>query len=381
VAGLALSVAEPARGFPDPSGLILGLTCGAVGVVIAWHQPRHPMGWILMGVMVCFSLDAAGTAYALTDYRQHHGVLPLGPVALVAGQSWAPAIVLFGLAFLAYPDGLPRNRWRWLVVGYVLAGAAWAAGAWLLAILAIVRHQVRIGSGGDLLTGQSDGWWSLLSAVFFIGTGAACLAWLGYQAAAWRRSSGAYRQQLKWLITGAAVCAACAAVTVPIDSTAVWLEAVATLAACGLAALPVSIGVGILRFRLYDIDRVISRTLAYTIVTGVLVGVYAGCVLVVTRVLPFSSDVAVALSTLLAATLFNPLRRRVQRAVDRRFNRARYDAEETVTEFASRLQDATNLDAVRLDLAGTVRRALEPEYFSLWLASPFPRAGGPKAEV
>jgi hypothetical protein len=126
--------------------------------------------------------------------------------------------------------------------------------------------------------------------------------------------------------------------------------------------------VGILKYRLYEIDRIISRTLAYAIVTGLLVGVYAGLVLLATRVLPLSSPVAVAASTLAAAALFSPLRRRVQRAVDRRFNRARYDADQTVAAFAARLKDAVDLDTVRDDLAGAVHQALEPAHVSVWIS-------------
>ncbi len=136
----------------------------------------------------------------------------------------------------------------------------------------------------------------------------------------------------------------------------------------GLAALPAGIGVGILKYRLYDIDRIISRTLAYAIVTGVLVGVYAGLVLLATQVLRFHSTVAVAASTLAAAALFAPVRRRVQRAVDRRFNRARYDADEAVSAFAARLKDAVDLDSVRDDLTGVVRQALEPAHISVWVS-------------
>jgi hypothetical protein len=136
----------------------------------------------------------------------------------------------------------------------------------------------------------------------------------------------------------------------------------------GWAALPVGIGVAILRYRLYDIDRIISRTLAYAIVTGLLVGVYAGLVLLATRVLEVHGTVAVAVSTLAAAALFSPLRRRVQRAVDRRFNRARYDADKTVAAFAARLQDALDLDAVQDDLAGVVHQALEPAHVSVWIS-------------
>ena len=123
----------------------------------------------------------------------------------------------------------------------------------------------------------------------------------------------------------------------------------------------------ILRYRLYDIDRIISRTLAYAIVTGLLVGVYAGLVLLAQQVLRTSSPVAVAASTLAAAALFAPVRRRVQHTVDRRFNRARYDADQTIAEFAARAKDATDLDSVRTDLAASVSRALEPAHVTVWI--------------
>jgi hypothetical protein len=135
----------------------------------------------------------------------------------------------------------------------------------------------------------------------------------------------------------------------------------------GVTALPVSIGVAILKYRLYEIDRIISRTLAYAIVTGLLVGLYAGLVLLATQVFGFRSSAAVAAATLVAAALFSPLRRRVQHGVDRRFNRARYDAEHTVTEFAARLQDSVDPDVVRADLTGVVHAGLEPTHVSLWL--------------
>jgi len=128
--------------------------------------------------------------------------------------------------------------------------------------------------------------------------------------------------------------------------------------------------VAILRYRLYDIDRIISRTLAYAIVTALLAAVYAGPVLLSTQVLGLRIPVAVAVATLAAAALFNPLRRRIQRLVDRRFNRARYDAEVTVAAFAARLKDSVDLDAVRDDLAGVVTRALEPAHVSVWISRP-----------
>jgi hypothetical protein len=128
------------------------------------------------------------------------------------------------------------------------------------------------------------------------------------------------------------------------------------------------VGIAILKYRLYDIDRIISRTLAYAIVTGLLVGLYAGLVLLATGVLGFHSTVAVAAATLAAAAVFNPLRVRVQRMVDRRFNRARYDADQTVAAFAARLKDAVDLDSIRNDLAGVIDQALEPSHISVWVS-------------
>jgi hypothetical protein len=138
----------------------------------------------------------------------------------------------------------------------------------------------------------------------------------------------------------------------------------------GIVALPAGIGVGILKYRLYDIDKIISRTLAYALVTGLLAGLYAGLVLLATQVLRIHTPVAVAAATLAAAALFSPLRRRVQRAVDRRFNRARYDADQMVTAFAARLKDTVDLDSVQDDLASVVTKALEPAHLSVWSSKP-----------
>ncbi|MGC1185238.1 MAG: hypothetical protein WBA31_08840 [Candidatus Dormiibacterota bacterium] len=135
----------------------------------------------------------------------------------------------------------------------------------------------------------------------------------------------------------------------------------------GFVSMPLALGVGVLKYRLYDIDRLISRTLSYAIVTALLVGVYVGVVTLATRVLPFSSPLGVAASTLAAVALFNPLRRRVQRLVDRRFNRARYDAEATIYAFAHRLRDDVDLAVVSSELLRAIEASVEPSHVSLWL--------------
>jgi hypothetical protein len=346
---------------------------GVVGFVVAWRRPGNPLGWLMLGAAGFLVLSGDAGAYAVADYRLDHGRLPFGWVAVLLQPGWAPAIAFFGLAVLLFPDGrVPSPRWRWVLWVYVAVAGAWVAGVVFISAGAIIGHNVHVAATGDLLlldrpTG-STAWWGVVQDMFFPLLGVFWLATLGGQALSYRRSSGERRQQLKWLVGGSTVAIVGGALGVPLSgSPSRILQIVGSVGIVAVLALPVSIGVAILKYRLYDIDRLISRTLAYAIVTGLLVGVYAGLVLLATRVLPFSSPVAVAGSTLVAAALFTPLRRRVQRMVDRRFNRARYDADRMVASFAARLTEATDLGAVRDDLAGLVRASLEPAHVSVWI--------------
>jgi hypothetical protein len=339
-----------------------------VGVVLAWRKPGNPLGWIILGTAVFLALSEDASYYTVADYRLRHGGLPLGWVALLAQPGWAPAIVLFGLAVLLFPDGRPPSpRLRWMVWVYAAMALLWIGSAAAITVGAFISHHTQVDSAGNLLL-LGNGihaplWWKLLSNVFLM-LGVACwLVSIAAQVLSYRRSTGDRRQQLKWLMCGSAV-----ALIAIVAGSASLAGTARGVAAFGFIALPLSIGVAVLRYRLFDIDRIISRTLAYAIVTGLLVGVYAGIVLLSTDVLSLTSSVAVAASTLAAAALFNPLRRRVQRVVDRRFNRARYDADQTVAAFAARLKDAAGLDAVRDDLASVVHQALEPAQVSLWIS-------------
>jgi hypothetical protein len=182
-----------------------------------------------------------------------------------------------------------------------------------------------------------------------------------------RRGTSVERQQIKWLAyVGCLVAATLVSSTILSLSTGTAARIAEGALMVAIVTVPVAVAVAVLKYRLYDIDRVISRTLAYAIVTGLLAGIYAGLVLLATQVLRFSSPIGVAAATLAAAALFNPIRRLVQHAVDRRFNRARYDAEATVAAFAARLKDAVDLDAVRDDLASVVQTALEPAHVRVW---------------
>ena len=349
----------------------VGAPFGVVGLVVAWRKPGNPLGWCLAGLAVTAALDQDGSFYAIADYRLRHGTLPLGWVAMLVQPSWAILIVLIGLAVLIFPDGTPPSpRLRWVLWLYLAMGLVWMVTAYGLTVDAIVRHDIRVDSGGNLLAldngPSSPGWWNVLQNVLLAALGLSMLLSLAGQVASYRRSSGERRQQLKWLLGGFATALAGVVLAIALGSGPGFWQVVGHVAVLAIFAVPVSMGVAILRYRLYDIDRIISRTLAYAIITGLLVGVYAGLVLLATGVFQFHGTAAVAASTLVAAALFTPVRGRVQRLVDRRFNRARYDAERTVSEFAARLKDAVDLDTVREDLAGVVQTALEPAHVAVW---------------
>jgi hypothetical protein len=222
------------------------------------------------------------------------------------------------------------------------------------------------GAPGKILTAMAGGSAALIGAA-----GLAAVLSLVFR---YRRAETAERAQLRWLVyAGALIVVAFLATT--LAEKVVGPGAAATnlqnaLSSGSVALVPVAIGVAVLRYRLYDIDRIISRTVAYAIVTCLLVGVYGGSVLLATQVLRFRTPVAVAAATLAAAALFTPVRRRVQSRVDRQFNRARYDADQIAAAFAARLKDTVDLGAVRDDLTGIVSRALEPTHVSVWFSRP-----------
>jgi hypothetical protein len=347
---------------------------GGVGLVVAWRKPGNPLGWGFLAAAVFLALSEDASYYTVADYRLHHGGLPLGWVAVLTQPGWAPALALLGVGLLLFPDGHPPSRrLRWVLWAYLSVAALWVGSTVVASVGAIAGHDVRVDSGGNLLvlSGNVVGpgsWFGVVQLVFFPALAVCWLASVTGQVVSYRRSSGERRQQLKWLLTGAVGAAAGLALSAGVHGTSGLPGLVSHVAgAAGLLALPVSMGVAVFKYRLFDIDRIVSRTLGYAIVTGLLVGVYAGLVLLATHVLSFKTPVAVAASTLAAAALFAPVRRRVQRIVDRRFNRARYDAERTVAAFTARLQDAVDLDTVRADLLTAVHRALEPAHASVWL--------------
>lgn len=361
-------------GGPVADGLstaVLAVPVVAVGTLLAARRPRNPIGWVLLTILLLGNSPV--WQYSVLDYRMHHGTLPLGWAAVVLGTGWPVFLPLMAVLLWLFPDGrLPPGRWRRLSVALVVAGMLLGLAASAPGAVAVARHDVRIGASGALVSEQG-GPGAVLRFVLLAGTAVTLLAWLAVQVPSYRRSSDQRRQQLKWLYAGGTVFLVSVLLevfVVPLalgDGAGSGPPVVNDLFSLTAAALPACIGVAVLKYRLYAINRIISRVVSYTIITVVLAGVFTGLVILATGVLPFKAPVAVAASTLASAALFNPLRHRVQRVVDRRFNRARYDADQIVAAFATRLKDMVELDSVRDDLAGAVQQALEPAHVSVWI--------------
>ena len=340
-----------------------------VGVVVARRQPRNPMGWLLIGVVLSLEAENVGANYASYDYYNHHGSLPLGAVAALLSPSAIYAFMLVPLIILMFPDGRPGTRWRWPLRIYASICALVSGGTLSNAVGSLSRR-IPVDASGAVV-GLNDAKPGVAAArvvvqvLFALAFVALAIAAVVYQTRRYRRASGERRQQLKSLEAGTGALIVCFAVLFAAGGSSNVVGSVSF--AVGLAALPLSMGVGILRYRLYEIDRLISRTVSYALLTGLLVGTFIGLVALTTDTLALSGRVGVAASTLVAAALFNPLRNRVQRLVDHRFNRAHYDAEATVAAFTARLRDAVEIDAIRSDLLDAVNRAVQPTHASIWI--------------
>ena len=361
---------------PIFDGVLLGIVVmvAALALVIIRTRPHNPIGWLLLGAASLFALNATATVYAALDYRSRDGRLRFGHVALTVEPVWTLGMVLFGLAVLLFPSGaLPSRRWRWPLRIYLVLGLGFGLGYSLSQALLRLPNHVQVDAAG-VYHGSPVGFAATVGNGAWLAAPLVVLFWAAFiarQAANWRSATGERREQLKWLISGGAVSVSGILAVVFTNGEAGYHRVFTDAGAVGIAALPIGIGVGILKYRLYEIDRLISRTLSYTILTGLLAGIFIGTVALATDVLPFSSPVGVAASTLAAAALFNPLRKRVQHLVDRRFNRARYDAETTVEAFRHRLRDAVDLESVQNGLRDAVSHAVEPAHVSVWVrASP-----------
>jgi hypothetical protein len=365
------------------ANVVAPLPAIAVGTLLAARRPRNPIGWLTLGIV--FIADTPTSEYLVLDYRLHRGTLPLGGLAVVV-QEWWP-MLLFGITLLLwiFPDGtLPSGRSRRPAVVLFAAGLLVSLAASTSGVRLVAEHDIHVKTNGDLAHPVPAAY-VVLFAVVIASTVISWVSWLVIQVPTYRHADGERRQQLKWLYSGATVFVASLIIgtfIIPLASgeAAGWgtQPVVSVLTNVGPTALPVCIAVAVFKYRLYELNRVISRVVSYTLITALLAGVFAGLVLLATRVLPVKGSVAVAVATLVIAALFNPVRRRVQRVVDRRFNRSRYDAEAVVAAFTARLRHTVDLDTVHHDLLGVTESAFQPAHVSVWLA---PAAAGDRRDL
>jgi hypothetical protein len=349
------------------------------GTILASRRPVNPVGWFLLTIGLVTALRGLAGEYARYALAgPHHPGHPGGVwAAWYVGWSLTllfPDGVLTSLLLL-FPDGRPLTR-RWWAVFWAAAGLALS----FLVITWLLPVPVKLGDGLPTVPNPTafhglnhlvydmagDGAW-VFSFVFLL------LAVVSV-VLRYRRSAGEERLQLKWFAYAVAVSLGLIFALLPVapmGSAGRLIYDIAIVAGIGLA-VPAAIGIAVLKYRLYAIDRIISRTVSYALVTALVVGVYLGCVALLTKVLPVRGSAGIAVSVLAAAALFNPLRRRVQGAVDRRFNRARYDAERVVTQFSVQLRDQVDLDVLGDGLLGVVDEVLAPAHLSLWLREPGP---------
>ena len=344
-----------------------------VGALVASRRPRNPIGWLLMAIAALFVLALGLGNYGEYGLLVEPGSLP-GAVyaAWVGGWIWPVVLGLLGLPILLFPDGRPPSpRWGWAgkaLVGFIIM--------WVLAAGLVPGPMTNAGfESVDNPFGVADSLGGLLliaAGIAGFGILISVLACAMSMIVRFRRSRGIEREQVKWLAYAASLIAVLGLIEIVVEATnpSEILTRISQLAlAASISAVPIAVGIAILRYRLYDIDRLISRTITYAIVTGLLAAGYVGLVLLLQLALPVSkeSSIVVAASTLAAAALFGPLRDRVQALVDRRFNRRRYDAQRTLDGFGVRMRSETNLDILSSDLVAVVTDTMQPTYVSLWL--------------
>ena len=342
-----------------------------VGALIITRRPGNTVGWILWAVGLMFGLNLAGVAYLSASLSWFDGTLPATVfVAWLSSWTFTPsmAVALLFLPLL-FPDGrLPSGSWTWVLRIFVVVT--------LEVTLLSMLTPGRLGSSPYV---NPTGWTGdarvlvILSAISNLGAVVGGPIAVAAAVVRYRRGSLKERQQLKWF-GGAAtvsVLGLAGALLIPHPTSIfAWLVAV-----FGLCLIPVSIGIAILRYRLYDIDRIISRTISWTITSGLIGALFAGLAVGLQSVLsPITqgNTLAVAGSTLVALAVFQPLRRRVQAVVDRRFNRARYDAQRTVEAFVEQVRDDVDLGALRTALVATAGRTMRPAAAGVWIR------GGPR---
>jgi hypothetical protein len=348
------------------------MLCVLVGALTASRKPANTVGWILLGGAVCLARQEFAREYAAYGLLVDPGSLLLvQPMAWLVSWIYAPGLLLL-IAFLPlyFPDGrLPAPRWKWIALSAAFCTVSLAV---VSAILPgqIKNLQIVNPLGIEALRPVLD----LLNAIITVALFAIVFAAVASLLVRFRRSVGEERQQIKWLLYAAAAIPAWFLINPLLSAAFPALSDVAAFELVDillLAGTPIAIGVAILKYRLYDIDVVINRTLVYGTLTATLVALYFSGIVVLQRIFVLltgqQSTIAIVASTLLIAALFTPLRRRIQSFIDRRFYRSKYDARKTLEAFSAKLRDETDLDALSDDLVGVVKETIQPAHVSLWL--------------
>jgi hypothetical protein len=343
------------------------MSAATVGAVLASRRPRHPVGWLLLAQVATNLASGAAAQYLAW------GLLPGGPlpatraVALVYPASAGGGLLLLGFVLLLTPTGkLPSPGWRW-----------WARAMVAVPLLLVVLVTLAPGPvdpsvqvlGSPFEFGGLRGVLLVANQLALAFTTLAVAVCAGSLVARFRRAQGVERQQLRWVAVAAVllvVAAAVALVGLALDAP----EVVTWAISAWVAGLPLALGAAVLRYRLYDLDRIISRTLAWGLLTLLLGGGYAAVVLGLGQLLGQDSSLVVAAATLAVAGLFQPARRRIQAVVDRRFNRRRHDAAQTIQAFSDRLRQQVDLDELTAELLAVVDQTMQPTQASLWLRPP-----------
>src|SRR5215217_4448707 len=361
-------------GRPDLAALVPGnvvgpvlamLSAATVGAVLASRRPRHPVGWLLLGLALSLTASGVITSYVTYGLVARPGALPAAhAVARYYPATGAAALALLSLVLLLTPAGsLPSARWRWWAV--ITAATPVALALVVPVVPGRLDPQLLLTSspfsdralGGVLL---------VATRVALVVTALAVAVAAGSLVVRFRRAHGVERQQLRWVALGAALMVLAGPVVLaPVALGSPIL--VDWVAVVWVVVLPVAVGAAVLRYRLYDLDRIISRTLVYGLLTLLLGGGYAAVVLGLGQLLGRDSPLVVAAATLAVAAVFQPARRRIQAAVDRRFNRRRHNTAERIAAFGDRLHQQIDLDTLTGELLVVVEQTMQPTQASLWL--------------
>jgi hypothetical protein len=346
------------RGFPS----VMTLPFATVGVVILSRHPRHAIGWVFLGFGAFAAIQALLFEYMIYGLTLFPGQLPGAlTVAWILNSYWLLLLVLMALLVLLFPDGrLPSRRWRlfvWMIVAGVVAMSIW--NAFTPGPLDSSIYTLENPYGLETLAPLTDLFNVIIVILLLFAFGIPLVSLI----LRIRRSQGQQRQQFKWFVFAAAL------LLIASPSGPSELLIVQSLFIAAVLFLPIAVGIAILRYRLYDIDLIIRRTLAYSVLTGLLVLFYLGSVVLLQSLFRAlvggTSPLAIVISTLGIAALFAPLRRRVQDFIDRRFYRRKYDAAQTLARFAATARQEVELDTLTAELVQVIEETVQPEHVSL----------------